>query len=578
MKTFSFAHYKVLLKVFFSNLFFSNRKKKSKSETLSLAGVGKEKARAKKVFGAILTAILSVLFVAYLVVMVASLTKIAVSDGEFPIFTYAIIGIGQLFILFLGMGTTFNLLYFSEDNELLASLPVSGATVFMAKFTVSYVSQLLISVCLLLPTTIACGVAANYFGYAVPTSFYVLSVFTPFVAPLLPLLAVTIVSIPVMYLVSFVKNRDLMKNLLSVAVSLGFMALYFVFVFSSSNTGDGETTVLPAAIVGIGRFAIFNYNWVEAMLGNDIALNVLSYLIIIVAALALIFVLSALTYKKAVSFSLEKGTNTLRKRFGGEKKTDGRKTGNRSYGFRKALFIKDLKTLISEPTLLLSLVMGVVLVPVFTVVSCKFLFSGIESGPYSKDLFSLGFVTYFVFIMLGSSNYMSLIGVSLEGKNISLIKSLPILCKDLIRGKLTVSNLYCAVVSLEAFVAFAVASESKFGPLFGFIAGLLLFVGGFGSSCYGLYCDLKKPNFKWGNMTELTKNNKKMLSRVIANIGFGFLFLIAAIVVAIVFEDKPVVAYGIFFALLAAVCVSYAAIWYNKLRKNKDELFDEIEC
>ncbi len=575
MKAFSFAHYKVLLKVFFSNIFVLSRLKKNKSNnTPSLESVNVARVNVKKVFGTILTVFLAVLFLFYLAMMAVSLTKIAVATDKFSVLPYSIIGMGQLLILFLGMGATFNMLYFSGDNELLASLPVSETTVFMAKFTVSYVSQLLVSICLLLPTLIACGVSASVLGMHVPVSFYFLAVFTPLVAPLLPLLAVTIISIPIMYFVSFFKNRELIKNVLSIVVSFGFMALYLAFVFSSYGiTGEGETTILPSAIINVGRFAIFNYHWVEAMLGRDVALNVFLYFIIIIVALAVIFTLSALTYKKAVSFSLEKGTCSFKKH------TKSNKTDKySSNGFVKMFFIKDLKTIISEPTLLLSMLMGIVFIPVFTAISSKLMFADMELNLYTEELLSLGFVTYLSFVMLGSTNYSSLTGITIEGKNITLIKSLPIECKDLIKGKLLVANTYCLIVSLEFFVAFALTSKTRLGPLVGLIAAVFMFIGGFGASCFCLYSDLKKPNFQWENMAQMTKNNKKMFSRVIMNVGLGLLFFISAIIAALVLKDNPLASHGVFFALFATVCVLYAIVAFNKLWKNKEKLFDAIEC
>ncbi len=573
MKTFNFSQYKVLLKVLLINTFNSvGNGKKKKDKELNLNA--DKKGGARKILSGALGALCVIVIVGYLVMTVMNFTVVAVESGDYTVIPYFLMGIGQMLVVFLGMGAIFNLLYFSDDNALLQSLPVSNATVFAAKFTVAYISQLALSVILLLPSMLTFGITAAQAGVKIWAGFYVYAVLTPLVSPLIPLLAVSFISIPIMYLLSLIKNRTLAKNILSFALSLGFLAIYFAFIFSANIIYEEEVAGLPPIIGKLAEFSIYNYNWVEAMLGFSVPANTAIYLACVLAAGAIMLLLSIFAYKKAVSFSLEDGGSGRRKR--GKKKNEFNVAGKRS--FLTAFFIKDLKSIISEPTMVMSFALGIVLLPVFMFLMGGSLWGDMTEFPYGAEICSLGFLSYFTTMIMCSTNYFSLMGVSLEGKNFSLIKSLPISVKDFVKSKLLVANLYNVIISSEFFIVTSIISQTRFGPLIAFFNALIIFTFGFGMSCFGLYCDIKKPTLLWENMQKLTKNNKRVIKPMFLAMGFGLIYLIAGFVIGLTLGGKPSIAVSIYLIVFAAVAAPFAAICFNKLKNNMEEMFDKIEC
>lgn len=573
MKTFNFSQYKTLLKVLLLNTFNSagERKKKRKADEPNLQG--ERKSGAKKVLGGILGALVAVIMVGYLVTVVTAFTAAAVESGEYKTIPYFLMGMGQLLVVFLGIGAIFNMLYFSSDNALLQSLPVSDATVFAAKFTVAYISQLALSIILLLPSTLTYGIVASKMGVNIWGGFYVYAVITPFVAPLIPLLAVSLISVPVMYLLSFVKNRTLAKNILSCVLSVAFLVLYFAFIFSTNSFEyEEETVALPAMVTGLAKFSVYNYNWVEAMLGNSVVANTAVYIVCVLAAGVLILLLSAFTYKKSVSFSLEEGASGRKKRVGKDMNSLGKK------GFLSSFLLKDIKSIVSEPSLVMSVALGVVLLPVFIFLGGGTIFGDISEFPYGSEICSLGFISYFTTVIMCSTNYVSLMGVSLEGGNLALIKSLPINVRDFVKSKLVVSNIYNAVIALEFFIVFSIVSKTQFGPLIGLINALIIFTFAFGMSCYGLYCDMKKPTLVWENMQKLTKNNKRVIKPMLFALGFGMIYLIGGIAIGLTLGGKPALAVSVYLLIFAATALPFTGVCFNLLTKNMEELFDKIEC
>jgi ABC-2 type transport system permease protein len=581
VKNFDFAQYNSLLKALFADKFFTFGKRfygvSKKNDGKSGAG------RGKKAVSGVFTGLFIVFMLLYLVSMVVTITLSAIDNGMHEKVPYFIIAAAQFVILFLGTSASFDYLYFGADNQLLESLPVSSTVVFSVKFTLTYLAQLIIAFAVILPSLIAYGVVCGAKGINLGVGFYFYAVFTPLLAPAIPLLAVSLLSIPVMYLMSFAKNRQVAKTVLSILLTIGFLIFYFImiFVYTNISTAGAETAAAGGqnAFSALDTFVsagILNYNWVEAMLGHSAVSNTLFYLLAIIGAFVLTLVMVRFTYKRSLSFSLESGTAA---RAG--KKRRGVAENFKKSNFFKAFFYKDLKVIFSEPTLFLSLGISAVAVPLITAVIARLnIFDFSETGvvSYTSELSELGFIFYMVIIIMCGSNTISLVGFSLEGKNMAVLKSLPVSPKDIVKSKLLVSNIYNVLVSLEFFIAYAAAGRMKLDPLIALIGAALLFAAGFGVSCYGLYSDMKNPKLGFDSLQELTKNNTRTIRPMMFAIGFGLIFLVAGILLGIFLDGKPLTAYAAFFAIFAAAIAVFDFFTFSKLHKNAEELFDRLEA
>ena len=573
MKIFNFSHYKLLVNALLIDTLNSFTSYRNRNKPVSNEISASLSSNTKKILKILLSVAVCAILIAYLVMMIVVLTQSAIINNSLSEIPYFIVGMGQLLVIFLGTGAIFNILYFSTDNVLLQSLPVSEATVFAAKFTVAYLSQLFISVLLLMPSLVTFGVVASQAGVELFVGYYVYAIITPFVAPLIPMLGVALISVPVMYLMSLAKNRELAKKIFTIALSLSFLAIYFVFIFSTTGmdySDTGTITELPSAINSIAKFALLNYFWLEAMVGNSVFLNTLYYCMCLIGAIVFIILLNKFVYKKAVSFSLEEGISR-------NKKIRTQKNIKENT-FIVSFFKKDVKVILSEPTLLMSMALGIVLIPVFMFIGSGSMFSGFSDNIYSCELYSLGFMSYFTVVMMCATNYDALLGVSLEGRNFALIKTLPIKITDFVKCKLLVSNLYNLILSVEFFIVGAIISKIQYGPLIALLNAFIIFVFGFGMTCYGLYNDLKKPTLIWENMQKLTKNNFRVVKPMLIAMGVGILYLVAAILFGILLVDKIILAFSIYFIVFAVVSFTFAGLAFVALWKNKELLFTKIEC
>ena len=572
LKSQGFTNYLSLLKVLLIETFFGENnilKKKKESSKQINNGNG-----AKKIIGILLIIFCVVFILGYLIMMVYSITQTAVAKGIANKVPYFLMGTTQVFIVLFGISMVFNCLYFSKDNTLLMSLPISSKVIFAAKMTIIYLSQLFISFVILFPSLITFGIVVKLNGITYGFGFYLFSIISPLVAPALPLVVISIIAVPIMYLLSFVKNKSKAKTILSSILSLGIVAMYLVivFVFEESSIENGEGNLILPILYKFAELTIYNYNWIEAMCGNHIIINGLIYIGIIIGAFTVSFIINAISYKKCLKLNFENNVNR-------KKKINNEKV----YTRKKLIFsflLKDLKILISEPNLLISTVLGMIFVPVFFVIFHNigvvdiYEMEGLNSGNF--ELITLGLISYLVILFMGSGNYMSLVGFSIEGKNINLLKSLPIKPKSLIKIKLIVSNVFNLLITIEFFVLYLVYAEISLDYIYSIIVSLSLLCIGFGLSSFGLYSDFKNPYFEYSNMQQLIKNNKRLYKPIIIGMIFGLFAFIMGIIMAMTIKNE-LLAHFIYCIILCIGAALFALLMFKKLWKNSDSLYENLE-
>lgn len=102
-------------------------------------------------------------------------------------------------------------LYMSNDNSVLLTFPVKSNMVFISKLIVYYIYELLRNCYFTLPILLAYGIFSNFHWLFYPwliVSFFVISA--------IPVLIGAIISIPLMYIISFIKQHRILQTLVYV--------------------------------------------------------------------------------------------------------------------------------------------------------------------------------------------------------------------------------------------------------------------------------------------------------------------------------------------------------------------------
>ena len=560
----AFFQYVRLLKASYLNQRGDRRKRREEA-------VSKRKGLGKVGF-AILYAFGGLAILGFEFSIASQLAMAAVRANAVENTLYVLVGITQLVVLFFGILTSMGYLYFSKDQKLLSTLPFEKGVVFAVKSTQAYLGELLINCIVFIPIAVAYGIICNVYGYALPWTYYLVAVLAAFMTPAVPMLLITLLSLPIMRLVAIFKRRRVGNGIALAVLYLLFMVGYLALVGVGSA---GEITLGEGALTAfdnVRKATIFNYPIVNAMLGNNGWANFFIYFAGIMVLFAANLLFSLLFYNKILRDSEESGGEVVRKK--------SRSTAPKSvFG---SFFLKELKTLVSTPTILMSVILGLVM-PVLIMAFYKFTFSDISTAedpvPWmigNLDMFSVGLATFIVQLMSVSAGSVNSVGFSLEGKNLPMLKSLPLSPRELVKIKLSFSMVITGIQSISVLIAFPLIMGIH-NPIA--IIGLPLTVAlsGFFSNSMMLYFDLKDPNYTWNNISEITKNNKRMIKPMMIVMAVAFAYFIIAVILGVAGKTlSATAALAIYYGSAIALLGVFSWLSYRKLMERPEYYFAAI--
>ena len=560
----AFFQYVRLLKASYLNQRGDRRKRREEA-------VSKRKGLGKVGF-AILYAFGGLAILGFEFSIASQLAMAAVRANAVENTLYVLVGITQLVVLFFGILTSMGYLYFSKDQKLLSTLPFEKGVVFAVKSTQAYLGELLINCIVFIPIAVAYGIICNVYGYALPWTYYLVAVLAAFMTPAVPMLLITLLSLPIMRLVAIFKRRRVGNGIALAVLYLLFMVGYLALVGVGSA---GEITLGEGALTAfdnVRKATIFNYPIINAMLGNNGWANFFIYFAGILVLFAVNLLFSLLFYNKILRDSEESGGEVVRKK--------SRSTAPKSvFG---SFFLKELKTLVSTPTILMSVILGLVM-PVLMMAFVKFTFSDISTAedpvPWmigNLDMFSVGLATFIVQLMSVSAGSVNSVGFSLEGKNLPMLKSLPLSPRELVKIKLSFSIVITGIQSILVLIAFPLIMGIH-NPIA--IIGLPLTVAlsGFFSNSMMLYFDLKDPNYTWNNISEITKNNKRMIKPMMIVMAVAFVYFIIAVILGVAGKTlSATAALAIYYGSAIALLGVFSWLSYRKLMERPEYYFAAI--
>lgn len=560
----AFFQYVRLLKASYLNQRGDRRKRREEA-------VSKRKGLGKVGF-AILYAFGALAFLGFEFSIASQLAMAAVRANAVENTLYVLVGITQLVVLFFGILTSMGYLYFSKDQKLLSTLPFEKGVVFAVKSTQAYLGELLINCIVFIPIAVAYGIICNVYGYALPWTYYLVAVLAAFMTPAVPMLLITLLSLPIMRLVAIFKRRRVGNGIALAVLYLLFMVGYLALVEAGST---GEITLGEGALTAfdnVRKATIFNYPIINAMLGNNGWANFFIYFAGILVLFAANLLFSLLFYNKILRDSEESGGEVVRKK--------SRSTAPKSvFG---SFFLKELKTLVSTPTILMSVILGLVM-PVLMMAFVKFTFSDISTAedpvPWmigNLDMFSVGLATFIVQLMSVSAGSVNSVGFSLEGKNLPMLKSLPLSPRELVKIKLSFSMVITGIQSILVLIAFPLIMGIH-NPIAIIGLPLMVALSGFFSNSMMLYFDLKDPNYTWNNISEITKNNKRMIKPMMIVMAVAFAYFIMAVILGVAGKTlSATAALAIYYGSAIALLGVFSWLSYRKLMERPEYYFAAI--
>ena len=558
--------YLTVLKLLIRNMFLPDKTKDSK--------------RGAKIAAIIVCAVAYLFLAAFLVFMVLMLSLSFRMLGLINEFITAIWSMASVMVLIFGIISMLSYLYFSRDTEFFLALPIKPSVIYLAKFTIVYLTELIVAALLLIPALITTGVITG-----ASAAYYIISLFGIVFAPSLPLMLASIIAIPLMYIVSFFKNKGALSSIVLILLFGLFFALYFLFIskMSSFNPETDDPNLIVEKFRGLISgaanavypfLALSRASTLTPTFGLSAGVSALVNFLIFFGCVAVLIsisvVITSLVYKRGAASQME---NVKKKSTGKEKFV--------SSSSLKALVKKEWRELIRTPTFAYQCLATVVMTPLLVAI---FSFMGMADASVTVDgeeiaaaLWSVNAVQWFMsfgfMIMFGIGfNVASSTAITREGMNFYFSKQMPVPYKTQIKAK----KILCMIISLIScvigLILLTVATKDFVNAFIGLVFTLMY---SYGFICFAIYHDLKKPKLDWAIPNEAVKQNFRIMVPYFLNIVFAVISMVAPIVV-IVFIPSPTAAYSIIWGVIFAVGLAITIASHILLEKNTDRLYAKL--
>lgn len=467
----------------------------------------KSKARSKAA-----TAAYMVLFVLLLVLVLGGMFTLlslflcgAMLAAKMQWLYFAIMGL--LAILLGVFGSVFNTyagLYLAKDNDQLLSLPIPVRDIIASRLLSVYLMGLMYSGVVLLPAIVVYWVLSPFSLAALLAPLWFLVLISVFVLTLSCLLG---------FVVAKISLRLKNKSFITVLVSLLFFGAYYFFYFKAQ-------TLIEQLLANLAAYggAIQGKAYPVYLIGKAGEGNLPAVLAVSAVVLALFALTWRLLARSFIKIATTPGSAAKRAVKGGV--AQGQKTVN------GALFGKEVQRFTSSANYMLNCGLGILFCPVGGVM---FLLKG-------KDLvtvlqMALGLRASAVPVLLAGvicllsvMNNMAAPSISLEGKTLWQLQSLPVRPWQVLRAKLLLQLTFTAIPVL--FCLLCTLAAYRYTPLQFVLTALAVLLFVLLTALFDLFLGLKMPNLTWTNETTPIKQSASVALALLA--GFAYPVLVLA--------------------------------------------------
>ncbi len=444
--------------------------------------------------------------------------------------------------------STYSALYLAKDNDLLLSMPIPVKTIIASRLLSVYLMGLMYSGVVMLPACVIYFIMVSSAPVIILSSLLFFALISIFVLTLSCLLG---------WVVAQISRKLKRKSIITVIVSLLFMGAYYAFYFKAQTIIDGLLENIDLYSDKIKSDALPVYIFGCAGAGDLPSLAAVAAVVLVL--FAIMWLLLSRTFLKITGST------------GAAAVKSGKITGSKPKGIFAALLAKEFSRFYSSPNYMLNCGLGILLLPVGGV------FFALKGGALTS-LFTvqLGLPNDIVPVFLcaavcliASMNTISTPSVSLEGKNLWLMQSLPVKPRQVLCAKLSMQLILTLLPAALCIALTAIAYQYTAASFFAVIAQTFSFV--LSLSALGLMLDLKMPNLKWTNETTPIKHSISILlimllgffGAVITAVG-GFLLVPAGLNAAL------------YLCLLAVFNLLLSALWLAWLHKRGCGIFSTL--
>ncbi len=426
-----------------------------------------------------------------------------------------------------------------RDYDLVMSLPISTGAVVISRLLLLYILNFLFVIIMIIPMMIAYGILVRP-----GILFYLIGTITMFFIPLVPIVIASLLGVAIAYAASKFKH----SNLFNILFLVVFLILIMIFSFRINNNGQALVEMSKELTARINVMYPLAGMYTDAVIQYNI-LALLSFLSISAAAFLLYAVVVKAVFQKI-------NTIIMTGNYHSNYKLEGLKV---STPFR-ALYRKELKRFFGSALYCVNTGVGIVMLTLGAVAL-------IFVDPYkaigdTKTVNTIINMTplYISFCMIMTCTTM--VSISLEGKNLWIMKSLPITPKLIYLSKIAL-NLTIAAPAVIDVIIIGIALKMGFMKIL--LLLLLTVACTVFTAFYGLLINLLLPNFSWTSETVVIKNSAATMVTV-----FSSMVYVAILFIFIMVLPTITAAYLCYFLLTAVLDILLFTVLmtYGKKRYN----------
>lgn len=461
---------------------------------------------------------------------------------------YAIMGLlGIVLGVFASVFNTYTTLYQAKDNDLLLSMPVPASKILFARLLGIYTMGLLYELLVMLPATVV-----FYANINIGLLGVVFTILMPFLLGFVILALSCIVGYAVALIASHLKS----KKLVTVFLSLLFIAAYYYFYAHAYSILQG--ILLNPVSFGEKVSGIAYPLYQMGLAAEGRLLPMLIFTCMSLVFFALIYFILAKSFVKLATTNKSSSKTKYVKR---EAKVSSQST---------ALLSKEFRRFLGSTNYILNCGLGIVLIIIasaFVIVKGDFI-TGFSSSVPDEYMDAFYLMAAAAVCLSTTMNDMTAPSISLEGKNLWILQSLPVSSWQIIKAKLHM-HLILTLVPLAILIVcveVVVKPSALFAILIPVIAVLFVLL----TASAGLISNLLMPNLTWTNEVVPIKQSASVF---LALFGSWALITVLGGVYYLMFEHISAGTYAVIVAIIFTLCDVLMLRWL-KFRGTK--LFDEL--
>ena len=418
---------------------------------------------------------------------------------------------GLIAVLLGAFGSVFNTyagLYLPKDNDLLLSMPIPVSSLVAARLFSVYLMGLMYSAVVILPAVIVYWVTMGVTAFSLLGGLVLTLLISVFVLTLSCVLG---------WVVAKISQKLKHKSVIAVLVSLVFIALYYFVYFKAQSIL--QELLANAAVYGaqIKSSAYSLYLFGSVGVGDGKAM------LIVAAVVTALFGLTWVLLSRSFLHIATSTGKTERRKY--------REIASRQRSVDAALLGRELAHFTGSPSYMLNCGLGTFLMPVCAV---AVLWKGRNLFVMLDAMFvdtpgSVPVLLCVILCGLASMNFMAAPSVSLEGKSLWLMQSLPVKPWKLFRAKIRMQLLLTTLTLLLCIVCTAIVYPLP--PMQ--LLLMLLFAASYAllAVLSGLTLGVKMPTLTWTDELMPIKQSAPVMLTLFGGMGYtvllfaGFLLL-----------------------------------------------------